>query len=257
MRSTPNFLVLSLSVAILATGIARAEVREWTRSADGRKITAEYVGMKDEDTVRIKMSNGTFEVPVSSLSEGDREYIKAQQAAEEEGMKEEGEGAVDATIPEGKVKVTLSGVHICCSDCEDKIDSLTGGKSMKPYPKVEFEADRKDKTVEIDAPSGKAAMYALEVLFKAGFCGVSDHPVLTVPPLEERDFETSVASLRDLHICCNTCLSDLEEAVKTVEGVEEIKGEVGDTSVMVKGSKFKPTDVVKAAREAGFGTSFR
>lgn len=249
MRTIPQFLAISLTFLSLA----QAEVREWTRSADNRKITAEYVGMKDENTVQLKMPNGTFDVPVASLSEADQEYIKSQQ----EEMAAEGEGTAEVSIPEGEVTVTLSGVHICCSDCEDKIEALNGAKSMRFYPETEFTADKKDKTVEIEAPSGKAAMYALEMLFKAGFCGVSDHPVLTVPPLEERDFETGVASLRDLHLCCNTCVSDLEEAVMTVEGVEEMKGEVGDDSVMIKGSKFKPTDVVKAAREAGFGTSFR
>lgn len=258
MRFSRLLQTLSLLVFLLIPGLSRAEVREWTRAADGRKITAEFVGMKDENTIQIKMANGTFEVPLDSLSEADREYVKAQK--ETKAAMKEGDGSTeeaDATIPEGEVTVTLSGVHLCCGKCVDTVEALNGSKQMRFYPETEFKADKKDKTITIDAPSGKAAIFALEVLFKAGFCGESDHPVLTVPALKERDFKVSTMSLRDLHLCCDTCVNDLVDAVKTVEGVQEVTAEKGQTSVMIKGENIVASDVEKAARNAGFGTSFR
>ncbi len=49
---------------LLLTCASHGEVREWTRATDGRKITAEFVAMKDANTVTIKTQGGqTFDVP--------------------------------------------------------------------------------------------------------------------------------------------------------------------------------------------------
>ena len=68
---------LVLVLQLLALPRAEAEVREWTRASDGRKIQAEFVGMKDDTTIQIKMTNGqTFDVPLASLSEADNAFVK-------------------------------------------------------------------------------------------------------------------------------------------------------------------------------------
>jgi len=74
---------LAVFFLFIQGGSLRAEVRDWTRASDGKKISAEFAGMKDETTVKIKVANGQiYEVPVTSLSAEDQTLIKELAAKE-------------------------------------------------------------------------------------------------------------------------------------------------------------------------------
>ena len=234
----------------------QAEVREWTRAADGKKISAEFVGMKDESTIQIKMSNGQlFEVPLASLSEGDREFVKGLTMAKEGGDKPS--TSSPPKVPEGEVTVTLSGVHLCCGDCVDAVVAAKEHDKVAVDPAVEISASRSDGTVTIKAPSGKAAQTALRAILSSGFYGKSDNEAVKIPDLKEDDFTSDTMSVRDVHLCCRGCVRDFNDAVESVEGVKDFEAKAGSSRVTIKGEGFKPYEVMAALREAGFGDSFQ
>lgn len=252
------FVLVALVLVLHGPSRAEAEVREWTRASDGRKIQAEFVGMKDENTVQIKMTSGQiFEVPLASLSEADNAYVK-ELAAEK--MKENAPASgsgTPATVPEGEVTVTLSGVHICCGDCVDAVMAVKEDSEAKVDPAVELSASRSDGTVTIKAPTGQAAQVAVRAISAAGFYGTSDHDAIKIPDLKESDFTTPTMVIRDVHLCCRGCVRDFEKAIESVDGVEEATVKAGSTRVTLKGEDFKTYDVMKALRDAGFGGKFQ
>lgn len=254
VSSFANILAVAALCAVASLSTSRAaESREWTQAETGKKISGEFVGKKDEKTIQIKMANGrTYDVPLGSLSQEDRDFVAEQEKA----MAGEGEGEAKkgepGEIPEGEVTVTLSGVHICCNACEKALTGLEGGKFGVDQT-VTFEPDKEEGTVTIDATSGKAMQYALEAVVNKGFYGKSDHAALQIEPLEDKGITTPIFTVRNIHICCKGCLRDLEEVLEGVEGIEEHGADVDKTQFLVKGKDLKPHVVLQALREAGFG----
>lgn len=260
----PSLLFLFAGAVMLPIPCLQAEVREWTRASDGRKISAEFAGMKDENTVRIKMANGqTFEVPLTGLSPEDNAYVKEATAKMAGGGDAPAatapaapEGAKTA-VPEGETTVTLSKVHICCGDCVDAVAKI-GSSDTNPIPVgVTITADRKSESIIIKAPTGKDAQAALRAVSKAGFHGVSDHAAISIPELKPDEFTTSTMVIRDPHLCCGGCVKAFTKAVESVDGVESCEAKVGSARVEVSGKDFKTYEVMKALREAGFGGTFQ
>lgn len=255
MKISPRLIAVALATLFL-TGSLLAEVREWTRASDGRKITAEFVGMKDESTVKIKMANGQiFEVPLTGLSAEDNAYIKEANAKMAGGAKPAG-GPTPA-VPEGETTVTLTKVHICCGDCVDAIANI-GSDSGNPIPVgVTIAGDRKTESIIIKAPSGKDAQAAIRAVTKAGFYGVSDNPAVAIADLKPDDFTTNTMVIRDPHLCCGGCVKAFTKAVESVEGVESCEAKAGSARVEVTGKDFKTYAVMQALRDAGFSATFQ
>ena len=85
-----------LFVALFGLTLQCAEAREMRTltNADGKKIEAELISMKD-GKVRIMANRRVFEVPVASLSKEDQEFLASWKPAGSEG--EEGEVASSYT----------------------------------------------------------------------------------------------------------------------------------------------------------------
>lgn len=249
------FLPTLAGALFLAAGIAFAETREWTQADSGKKIQAEYVGLKDEGTVTIKMSNGkTFDIPLNSLSQEDQDFVKAQNMADAPKEGKGGKGkAEEVELPEGEVTVVLSGVHMCCRDCEEAVPGIKDNRKISWIEGIEMEGDKDAGTITIKAPSGKAMMSALEAVEASGFYGTSDHEVLKIEEIEDSEFGASIFTVTAIHLCCGQCVKDIDAAVMSVEGVTEHTAEEGKDRFFVKGDNVKPSDVMKALRAAGFG----
>lgn len=256
---TPVFLISFVGATLLTSVSLKAEIREWTRASDGRKISAEFAGMKDEGIVKIKMANGQiFEVPLTGLSPEDNAYVKEVNAKMAGGgTAAPAAGGEKAVVPEGETTVTLSNVHICCGDCVDAVAKI-GSSDTNPIPVgVTLTADRKTESIIVKAPTGKDAQAALRAIQKAGFYGVSDNPAVSIPDLKPDDFTTDTMVIRDPHLCCGGCVKAFSKAVESVDGVESCEAKVGSARVEVKGKGFKTYEVMKALREAGFSGTFQ
>ncbi len=258
----PNLESIVLAgVLLLASDVLRAEVREWTRASDGKKISAEFVAMKDANTVTIKMINGgTFDVPLASLSPEDGAYAKevaAKMAGGSPPSPPAAAGTSAAALPEGETTVTLKGVHLCCGDCVDAVAKI-GSDETNPIPAgVVITGDRKEGAIVVKAPTGKDAQAALRAVVSAGFYGVSDHEAVKIADLRADDFTADTMVVRDAHLCCGGCVRAFNKAVESVEGVENSEAKTGSSRVQISGKGFKPYEVLKALREAGFGGSFQ
>ncbi len=244
VKGSPSSL-LAMGIVWLAVSTVSAEVREWTRASDGKKIPAEFVGLKDEATVKIKTARGQiFEVPLENLSEEDKAYVKVAVAK-------------NAPLPEGETTVTLAGVHLCCASCVEAIEEIGSGKG-KSLPKgVVITADRSANAIVVKAPNGKDAQAALLAVVEAGFYGTSDDPAVAIPEIESSDATSDTMEVRNVHLCCGGCVRPFTKAVESVDGVESCDAKNGATTVTVKGKGFKPGEVMKALREAGFGGTSR
>lgn len=254
---SPTLLIAA--VALLYLSAVHAEVREWTQSATGNKIKAEFVKMKDEKTVTLRMAGGrTHDIPIASLSEGDQTYIKEKSADAPKEMEKKADSAEkgkDAELPKGEVTVVLSDVHLCCSGCVKEIDKIKAVEKFRIDEEVEIKADRGDKTITIEAPSGKDAQRVLNAILTTGYYGKSDHDLIQMkdPRGKGEDFKSNIMTVKGVHMCCGSCVKAAKAAVKEVEGVEENTIKEGGTQFYVKGKEFKPYDVMMALRAAGFG----
>jgi copper chaperone CopZ len=260
MKKLPASLVVAL-IAMFSCPTLDARVRDWTRAADGKKISAEFAGMKDESTVKIKLGNGQiYEVPLSGLSPEDGAYIK-EAVAKEGGAMKPAAGSAATTpapaVPEGAVTITLSGVHLCCKDCEDAVLKIPANEKAPIPAGVTLTPDRKEGTIVIAAPSGKDAQAALRGVIAAGFYGKSDNEAVKIADLKPDEFTASTMVLRDVHLCCGGCVKALAKAVESVDGVKSQDAKTGSTRVTVTGEDFKTYEVMQALREAGFGGSFQ
>ena len=255
MKNPLRLIAVALTT-LFSTGSLLAEVREWTRASDGRKITAEFAGMKDDSTAKIKMANGQiFEVPLTGLSAEDNAYIKEANAKMAGGAKPAGGPA--PAVPEGETTVTLSKVHICCGDCVDAVAQI-GSDTRFPVPAgVTITADRGTESIIVKAPTGKDAQAALRSILGSGFYGISDQPAVSIPDLKPDDFITNTMVVTGTHLCCGGCVRAFTKAVESVDGVESCEAKTGAKSVKVTGKDFKTYEVMKALREAGFGGSFQ
>ncbi len=259
MKNIPASLALAL-IAVFSCPVLDAQVRDWTRAADGKKIPAEFAGMKDEGTVKIKLANGQiYEVPLSGLSPEDGAYIKETIAKAGGAMKPAaGPTATPVpAVPEGAVTITLSGVHLCCKDCEEAVLKISANEKTPVPAGVTFTPDRKEGTIVITAPSGKDAQAALRGVMAAGFYGKSDNEAVKIADLKPDDFTAGTMVVRGSHLCCGGCVKAFAKAVESVEGVDSHEAKTGAASVVVKGENFKPSEVMQALREAGFGGSFQ
>lgn len=260
MKKLPASLAVAL-IAMFSCPSLDAQVRDWTRAADGKKISAEFAGMKDESTVKIKLGNGQiYEVPLSGLSPEDGAYIK-EAVAKEGGAMKPAAGSAATTpapaMPEGAVTITLSGVHLCCKDCEEAVLKIPANEKAPIPAGVTLTPDRKEGTIVIAAPSGKDAQAALRGVIAAGLYGKSDNEAVKIADLKPDEFTASTMVLRDVHLCCGGCVKALAKAVESVDGVKSQDAKTGSTRVTVTGEDFKTYEVMQALREAGFGGSFQ
>ena len=255
---------LLFSAAAVVTAIfalnAFAESREWTQAATGNKIPAEYLGMKDDATVELKLGNGSVAaVPVASLSPEDQAFIKSQNMAPE--TAEETAEQPAGKLSEGETTVTISGVHLCCRGCEEGVEeSLVTAteEDGKDLEGVELEISRKEGTVVVKAPSGQKAKTALAAISSGGFWGTSDNSALEVPYKKGgADITTDVMTVKDMHFCCGSCVKAFEKALKEVKGVEETTAKEGSSSAKITGEGFVPSEVSAALRAAGFGGTWQ
>ncbi|NLT71929.1 MAG: hypothetical protein GXX91_14735 [Verrucomicrobiaceae bacterium] len=243
-----------LLLALWAVPVLDAEVRQWTRASDGKKIAAEFAGVKDEHTVKIKLANGQiYEVPLAGLSVEDNAFIREMVAKEGGATKPEG----TPSTPDGVVTITLSKVHICCRDCEEAIATL-GANERTPLPAgVVLTPSRREETVVITAPSTGDARAALRSFQRAGFYGKSDNDEVKIEDLTPDDATADSMTVRSVPLCCDGCVRAFAKAVESVDGVRSHTAEGRRSSrITVEGKGFKPYEVMQALRDAGFGGGF-
>lgn len=146
----------------------------------------------------------------------------------------------------GEVKVTLSGLHICCSTCVAAINTAT--KSLSGAKVV---VDKDGGRVLIVATDTAAAQSAADAIAGAGFQGKSDNKEIVIKE-DSGAAEGKVAKLElNAHNCCGKCAHDMDVAIKAVPGVKGTTIKPKIASFTVTGN-FDAKAVIKALEDAGF-----
>ena len=144
------------------------------------------------------------------------------------------------------VTVTLKDVHLCCSSCVKGVDKATATVSGATAV-----SDKDAETVTITAPDNATAQKAVDALVAAGYFGVSSDPAIKVDATSGAP-AGMVQSLmvEGVHLCCNTCVKDLNAALAKVPGVKANTAAKNATSFEVTGD-FNAQAVFTALHESG------
>jgi copper chaperone CopZ len=149
----------------------------------------------------------------------------------------------------GQVEVT--GVHLCCGACVKGVDkALTGIEGV-----TNVAGDRESKTVRFAAADDKAAEAGIQALAKAGFHGTAKHGDAAIEFPASGAKEGSKASqikISNVHLCCAACVRAADEAIRKVEGVENVTADREASSIEVTGDNVGVEAVVTALNDAGF-----
>ena len=147
--------------------------------------------------------------------------------------------------------VEVKGVHLCCGSCVKGVD-----KALKDVTGVSnVKCDRESKTVKFSADDDKAATAGVEALAKAGFHGSATHGDAKVDFPESGAKEGARASrikVGHVHLCCGACVRAADEAIKKVDGVNNVTADREASSIEVSGDNVSVEAVVKALNGAGF-----
>lgn len=146
------------------------------------------------------------------------------------------------------VTVTLKEVHICCTSCVKAIDKATTTVSGATAV-----SDKDEETITLTAPDKATAQQAVDALVAAGYFGVSSDPEIKVDATTGASAgQVQSLAVDGVHLCCKTCVTDLNEALAKVPGVKATTAAKGAATFEVTGDGFNPQAVFTALHEAGF-----
>jgi copper chaperone CopZ len=146
--------------------------------------------------------------------------------------------------------VKLSNVHLCCNGCVKGVE-----KALSGVTGATVQSDKDAGTVTINAPNDATAQKAVDALVAAGYFGTSGNPAIKVKPksgAKKANVQGKVQSLKvtGVHLCCNKCVTSVNDALTKVAGVKGNTAAKGAESFEVTGD-FKGKDVFTALNVAG------
>jgi len=123
-------LMLTTLLAAL-TGVSLAEVRKWTSADDASKTFEGEMTAAKGDTVTIKMKTGrVMNVPLSKLSQEDKDYVTAQAKAKEEAA---ATAAAAEKLKSGEVAKAISGKTVILDGKKLKKHDVFAAKAPEYY----------------------------------------------------------------------------------------------------------------------------
>ncbi|MSU35125.1 MAG: hypothetical protein EXS36_08415 [Pedosphaera sp.] len=158
--------------------------------------------------------------------------------------------ALVARTQAADTNVKLSDVHLCCNSCVKGVEKAIGTVSG-----ATVQSDKDARTVTITAPDQPTAQKAVNALVAAGYFGKSSDSAIKVQApsgAKKAKVDGKVQSLKvaGVHLCCGKCVTSVNEALKTVEGVKANTAEKGAQSFEVTGD-FAGSEVFTALKKAG------
>ena len=150
-----------------------------------------------------------------------------------------------AASANAEVKVTLSGVHLCCGGCVKGAEA-----ALKDVEGASAECSREKQAVTVTAADDATAKKALLALRKAGYYGKSDSKTLAIPTIKKLpEGKVETMTLAGFHNCCGSCARSLKETASGVDGVKEVTVK---KKQLVATGEFDAAALIKAMNEAGF-----
>ena len=145
-----------------------------------------------------------------------------------------------------EVSTTISDVHICCQSCVKGVE-----KAVKGIDGLTATVDQDAETVKLTGPDAATVQKGADALVAAGYFGKSsDANVKIAADTGAKDAKVQTLKLEGVHLCCGKCVSAVDKAVKSVDGVKEHTAVKNAKSFEVTGD-FNEKAVVAALQERG------
>jgi copper chaperone CopZ len=148
-------------------------------------------------------------------------------------------------------EVKIEGVHICCGQCvrgaHGALKDVEGVSSAK--------ADKDSGSITLTAADDKAAAAAIDALAKAGFRGTAKHgdKTLDFPGSNaEKGAKADTITITGVHLCCASCYTAAEGALKDVAGVTAVNADKKAKTLEVVGKGVDVNAALDALFQAGF-----
>ena len=150
------------------------------------------------------------------------------------------------SAPAADTSVKLSHVHLCCNSCVKGVD-----KAISKVSGATAQSDKEDGTVTITAPDQATAQKAVDALVGAGYFGTSSDSAIKVNAKSGAKNE-KVHSLKvtGVHLCCNKCVTSVNDALTKVPGVTGNTAAKGAESFEINGD-FNAREACTALNNAG------
>src|SRR5882672_8594638 len=150
------------------------------------------------------------------------------------------------SVQAADVSVKISGVHLCCQGCVKGVKAAVG-----KVQGVTVNADEDAGTVELTGPDKATVQKAADALVAAGYFGKSsDASIKLTADSGAKGKKVQTLKLEGVHLCCNKCVTAVDDAVKSVAGVKEQTAVKNAKSFEVTGD-FNDKEVVDALNNAG------
>lgn len=156
--------------------------------------------------------------------------------------------ALALSVRGAEVTAKLSEVHLCCQACVTGVDkALTEAKVTG----VTAKADRPTKTVSLTGADTASVQKAADALVAAGYFGKSDNSSIKIAAdTGAKGQKTQSLKVEGVHLCCNACVTAVDEAVKKVAGVKEQDAKRNAKTFTVTGD-FSDKELFEALQKAG------
>jgi copper chaperone CopZ len=124
-------------------------------------------------------------------------------------------------------------------------------KALTDVKGVTAKADRTAKTVVLTAADAATVQKAADALVAAGYFGKSDNPAIKIKSdTGAKGQKAQSLKIEGVHLCCDKCVSSVDEAVKKVAGVKEQDAKKNAKTFTVTGD-FNDKELFEALNKAG------
>jgi copper chaperone CopZ len=249
MKASNPLLVLALAAAIAAPLTLSA--RTWTKAGTDQTIEAEFVKLVGDEIV-VKMPNGQQRnLPLAMLSEEDKTFAREQAAKMAEPPAGEGkDDAPPAATEPGKA--ILTGLHICCSGCKNRIEELGEGEEDDDV-KISIKGD----AVHVKGDSDREAQAAVDRIMNGGFFGKSNSETVVVYTPESGGGKHDELEVSGVHLCCGKCVNAVEDALEEVPNIDDIDIKKGEKKFVITGKKVDAAKIGAALNGVGLSGKAR
>jgi len=152
-----------------------------------------------------------------------------------------------AAFAHAETTLTMTGVHNCCKGCANGITKA--GTSVGDDIAVVAEG----KTVTITTKKKADAKKAVEAIIAAGYFGKVEGEEVAAATTSSTKPESTMAkaTVSGVHLCCKKCVTAVEDALKSINGVSKYEVVSKAESFTVEG-EFTKSALASALNSAGF-----
>lgn len=154
--------------------------------------------------------------------------------------------AASWSLGAAEVTATITNVHLCCKGCVQGAEQAVGA-----VPGAKATADQEAETVTLSGPDKATLQRAATALVQAGYYGQSGEPDIKLDANSgAKGKQVQTLEIEGVHLCCAKCVKAVDQAVKSVPGVENQTAVKRAKSFQVTGN-FNDRAVLEALQKAG------